>query len=717
MNFKAAYTDLEKAETDIKEFHERLKNNSLIELSSEHIVNSNEDSLNESNNDTTQPNTLPSDDSCVAVVYNVNNVSPLPAPPVPSLNLDSDGEITSSNPQGLIEQQSNTVSEDIQNNNAEAECLTNTVHVGVDVDDACDNAPTANSIITAPSEEVLRTPHKVIEEYMEDLRLDLQNKELRAEVESLHEENGAYIKDIKNLKDIICKIQKKNNETTEKKNNEFERQADELNEKENTIVKLSMDLLKSDDDVKDYEDKLNITNQSVLRLNNELIETQNEMKERSAFINAVELEKRKLEDDVEKLQEKVTLAENMQEKLSSAEAIISTLQNELQINERKLINSNENVSELMAEERNLKKELGIMEKKIRTVEKQMEALQTDNHTLTECISEIRGENEQIKNKFKVNDSSNSQCYENLVKEHMDFKNQVLHQLTNLDEKYSSMLSKDKVDTTLNSKKKKKKKKEKMQSTTMDKINKVMMENEAPSIDENIQNDSLVIISEEEVITDDELSSTSDESDDDSKKPKYPVKRSIQEQQQYQQDKTNNNQLRKPTGKNLLVFSTSITKGIDQGKFNSCYKYGKMRFQKWHGGRVRHIKHYIDSHLEEENPSVVIVQAGGNDLQTSNISIKEIVSDIQEICVKSRNANVSDIFIGGVTIRSATNAKRRGEELNDALRDLCKGNDYTFIDNSKITTGHLYDGVHLSDAGSVILANNYLNAMHNNFTSI
>ena len=64
-----------------------------------------------------------------------------------------------------------------------------------------------------------------------------------------------------------------------------------------------------------------------------------------------------------------------------------------------------------------------------------------------------------------------------------------------------------------------------------------------------------------------------------------------------------------------------------------------------------------------------------------------------------------------------NAKRRGEELNDALRDLCKGNDYTFIDDSKIATGHLYDGVHLSDAGSVILANNYLNAMHNNFTSI
>ena len=69
-----------------------------------------------------------------------------------------------------------------------------------------------------------------------------------------------------------------------------------------------------------------------------------------------------------------------------------------------------------------------------------------------------------------------------------------------------------------------------------------------------------------------------------------------------------------------------------------------------------------------------------------------------------------MFIGGVITRKVFYMQKRCEELNKVLENLCKINNFIFIDNSNIHTGHLYDGVHLNDEGTSILANNYLDAL-------
>ena len=163
---------------------------------------------------------------------------------------------------------------------------------------------------------------------------------------------------------------------------------------------------------------------------------------------------------------------------------------------------------------------------------------------------------------------------------------------------------------------------------------------------------------------------------------------------------------------LLIASSSIAKGINVDRFNECFGSGTARIQKWPGGRARHMKNYITTHLEEENPDVIIVQAVGNDLaeRKNRAPIDQIAKDVVEIALKAKNNGVKDIFVAGVPVRRNQFSNDDLYKLNQAISTLCHQHNFVFIDNAKIEVSHLYDGVHLNDAGITILADNYLGAL-------
>ena len=66
-------------------------------------------------------------------------------------------------------------------------------------------------------------------------------------------------------------------------------------------------------------------------------------------------------------------------------------------------------------------------------------------------------------------------------------------------------------------------------------------------------------------------------------------------------------------KTTMVFSTSITKGINVQEFNDAVVNGRAEFHKFRGKKAQHIKHYIKSHLSIERPDRVVIHIGGNDL--------------------------------------------------------------------------------------------------------
>ena len=170
------------------------------------------------------------------------------------------------------------------------------------------------------------------------------------------------------------------------------------------------------------------------------------------------------------------------------------------------------------------------------------------------------------------------------------------------------------------------------------------------------------------------------------------------------------------GEETIIFSNSITKGIRVRELNHWFDgEGALSFRRFPGGLSHHVKSHIPTYLEEVGPKSVIIQSGGNDLPSIRgnlIPISDIASNIIESGEICRNYGAKNIFIAEVPVRLKSYIQERCHSLNALLKELCEQHDFTFLDNSNITTAHLYqDGVHLNNEGSDILANNYLSYLN------
>ena len=173
------------------------------------------------------------------------------------------------------------------------------------------------------------------------------------------------------------------------------------------------------------------------------------------------------------------------------------------------------------------------------------------------------------------------------------------------------------------------------------------------------------------------------------------------------------------GKTTVVFSTSITKGINVREFNSKYKQGTARFRRFHSAKARHMKHYIVPTLVEESPQIVLIQCGGNDLQTVKANptpVDTIANDIIDAAKICENHGAEHVLIASIIMRNKQDyMEKRRRELNILLKDMCYDFGFIFVDNENIRHEHLFnDGVHLNHDGSAVLGSNILHSLNNVF---
>ena len=180
-------------------------------------------------------------------------------------------------------------------------------------------------------------------------------------------------------------------------------------------------------------------------------------------------------------------------------------------------------------------------------------------------------------------------------------------------------------------------------------------------------------------------------------------------------------------KKSVIFSTSMTKGIRPEIFHrNHYKHGRASFHRFHGGKARHIRNQIETHLQEELPDAAIIHVGGNDLQTNRgvkpTPVLDLANQILDTALLCRKYGVRDVVVSSILPRKESYSKdveKRRLEVNEIVKSLCDLNSMVFLDNDvgddKITyPGHMYDGVHLTDEGSELLSRrfgNVLNALH------
>ena len=179
-------------------------------------------------------------------------------------------------------------------------------------------------------------------------------------------------------------------------------------------------------------------------------------------------------------------------------------------------------------------------------------------------------------------------------------------------------------------------------------------------------------------------------------------------------------------KKSTVISTSITKGIRPHMFREHYTQGKAMFHRFHGGKAKHIRNQIETHLQEDRPDAVIIQIGGNDLSAFRGEILtpviEIANNIIDSALLCKTYNVKDVCVSSVLPRKESymkNTEDRRRELNMILKSLCDIHNFIFIDNDVgeeriVYPQYMYNSVHLTNDASSLLSRKFgdvLNDLH------
>ena len=173
------------------------------------------------------------------------------------------------------------------------------------------------------------------------------------------------------------------------------------------------------------------------------------------------------------------------------------------------------------------------------------------------------------------------------------------------------------------------------------------------------------------------------------------------------------------GKKITIFGDSIIKRINGKELSKHVKNGRTFIKSFPGARSKAINHYVVPTLIDENPDVVVIHSGTNNIRTRRgqpeETIEKIAQEIIEIGRTCRQVGgVNNIFISAITCRAKLEESKKAIEINDMLKDLCVRENFVFISNDSIRKEHLWiDGLHLLDEGTTILANNIINSLNDN----
>ena len=159
----------------------------------------------------------------------------------------------------------------------------------------------------------------------------------------------------------------------------------------------------------------------------------------------------------------------------------------------------------------------------------------------------------------------------------------------------------------------------------------------------------------------------------------------------------------------FVIGDSHLRRMNKRIFNKCSNSTYVK--PFLGVNTKELDHHIIPTLVDQKPSSIIIHIGSNDITKSNykyVNVKEVAERISSIGLKCRRYGVNDIAISSILVRNHSIINNLIIETNFYLKELCLRNGFRFISNDNISNNLLYkDGLHLSDKGTTVLANSFL----------
>ena len=167
------------------------------------------------------------------------------------------------------------------------------------------------------------------------------------------------------------------------------------------------------------------------------------------------------------------------------------------------------------------------------------------------------------------------------------------------------------------------------------------------------------------------------------------------------------------GKKICIFSDSITRRINMNNFNSelrCDNSNKRsgdavkRF--FPGCTASQLKSYITPHLWEDEPDIVVINVGTNNLTKKRQSPNDTVTEIINVAKKCQKHGVNEVYVAGITCRPGF--QEEINVINELLERNAESHNYVYINNNNIQEEHLWDDeLHLNGDGIYLLKSNFL----------
>ena len=163
-----------------------------------------------------------------------------------------------------------------------------------------------------------------------------------------------------------------------------------------------------------------------------------------------------------------------------------------------------------------------------------------------------------------------------------------------------------------------------------------------------------------------------------------------------------------TKEKVCIIGDSHLKRISKRKLDNV---GKMvSFKCFSGANTKQLDYYIVPTLVDETPQAVVIHIGSKDITESKIkqiNLDDLAQKIIDIGLKCRSYGVRNIAISSILVRSSIRLNQIILKFNNILKMLCATNGLYFICNDEIGREMVWkDGLHLTNDGTAILADNF-----------
>ena len=172
-------------------------------------------------------------------------------------------------------------------------------------------------------------------------------------------------------------------------------------------------------------------------------------------------------------------------------------------------------------------------------------------------------------------------------------------------------------------------------------------------------------------------------------------------------KSGNNPLLKLNKENLkkktLIIGDSIVKHIDGWRLNKRMR-STVSVRSISGAITKDMVHDVKDSLEDTSPDFMIFHHCANDLNGNSTS-EEIADKILNLAASIKTSK-NQVFVSGLVIRK-DKLNKKGNEVNELLKNKCGIRQLPFIDNKNISLGMMKkSGIYLNEYGSTRLVNNF-----------